>query len=216
MKRARNFLWKVSLSVLGASLVSALILSAPVAASQREPDGSVGAIHSKLEVERGGQRTRLRVGDTIQPGDLLRTNRKGKARVGFRDGLTINLGKKTRVRIVEHNIETGQTILEVEKGMVRVERFNLPEGGKVAIRTPAASFEMADGHVFLKVSGGSTEIAVFAGGVQASSAGNTVQVAPGRKLKLHSSGKPEDDKPFHQWYRDLVFVYTNVPPMKVK
>lgn len=214
MKRANNFLWKVSLPVLGASLVSALILSAPVAASQREPDGRVGAIQSKLEVERGGARTKLQVGDEVKPKDFLRTG--GMARVGFRDGLIINMGKKTRVRIVEHNAETGQTILEVERGMVRIERHNLPAGGKIEVRTPAATFQFGDGHIFLKVSGGSTEIAVFAGDIQASNAGHITQVNAGRKLELHSSGKPKDDKPFYQWYRDLVFVYTTVPPMKVK
>ncbi len=208
-----NFFFRIrSLAVLAAGLI--FVLGSLAGDVQFDPKGKVGAIESKLEVERGGERIKLRVGDEVKPKDFLRTG--GKARVGFRDGLTINMGKGTRVRIVEHNGESGQTILEVEKGRVRVERFDLPEGGKVEIRTPAATIHFKNGHIFLKVSGGATEIAVFSGDIQVSNAGNDIPIVPGRKFKIHSGGQVKDEGAFHYWDRYVMYAHTSIKPKTIR
>ena len=77
--------------------------------------------------------------DPVFLNDVLRTNANGRMRVELRDGSVLSVGAKAELRVVTHNTESQQTMVEMLYGKVRgsVTPVTKP-GGKFSIRTPTA------------------------------------------------------------------------------
>jgi hypothetical protein len=89
-------------------------------------------IHEKTASE-------AKAADPVYLNDVLRTNANGRMRVELRDGSVLSLGAKAELRVVTHNAESQQTMVEMLYGKLRgsVTPVTKP-GGKFSIRTPTA------------------------------------------------------------------------------
>ncbi|HEV8523089.1 MAG TPA: FecR domain-containing protein [Terriglobales bacterium] len=89
-------------------------------------------IHEKTASE-------AKAADPVYLNDVLRTNANGRMRVELRDGSVLSVGAKSELRVVTHNTESQQTMVEMLYGKLRgsVTPVTKP-GGKFSIRTPTA------------------------------------------------------------------------------
>src|SRR5271169_2968181 len=81
----------------------------------------------------------LAVKDTLQWNDLLKTDTKGRVRVGLTDGSILSLGSNSELKVVQHDASAQQTLIEMNYGKLRsqVVRITNP-GGKYEVKTPNA------------------------------------------------------------------------------
>ena len=81
----------------------------------------------------------LAVKDTLQWNDLLKTDAKGRLRVGLTDGSILSLGSNSELKVVQHDASAQQTVIEMNYGKLRnqVVKITSP-GGKYEVKTPNA------------------------------------------------------------------------------
>ena len=81
----------------------------------------------------------LRVNAGLQWNDLLKTNAKGRVRVGLTDGSILSVGSSSELKVVQHDAKSQQTSIELKYGELRnqVTKITQP-GGKYEVKTANA------------------------------------------------------------------------------
>jgi len=120
--------------VLPAGQSIRLDAGAPPAAGQLA--GKVAAAIPQEVVQRVGQATEvtLKLSDPVNWNDVVRTFRTGRVRLELLDGSTLNVGAQSTLRIVKHDGESQQTVVELSLGRLRSEVVKLVK--------PQATFEV--------------------------------------------------------------------------
>jgi hypothetical protein len=80
------------------------------------------------------QEIELKLNESVNWEDVIRTLRAGRVRIGLLDGSFLNIGVRSVMRITKHDAQTQQTQLELTVGHMR--------GEVIKLSKPAASFEV--------------------------------------------------------------------------
>ncbi len=123
-------------SVLSTSL--SLVLIVMPAAGVPAGDQPAGQVKALLpDASRNGQS--LAVNAALQWNDLLKTNAKGRVRVGLTDGSILSVGSNSELKVVQHDAKSQQTSIELKYGELRnqVTKITQP-GGKYEVKTANA------------------------------------------------------------------------------
>ncbi len=177
------------LAIVLASLVSVLPLLA--GAPSAPPAGQVTAL---VAAAQRNNRT-LRLKDEVNWNDLVRTDRAGRARVSLRDGSILSLGSNSELKVVEHDPNGQQTLIEVNFGKLRsrVVAINQPSG-RFEVRTPMAVVNVLGTDFFTQYDAPSKTVRVicYSGSVKVSGLGRyegkTETIHAGQMLEVSSSG----------------------------
>lgn len=81
----------------------------------------------------------VKVKDTLQWNDLLKTDTNGRLRAGLTDGSILSLGSNSELRVVESNAQSQQTSIDISYGKLRNQVVKITKpGGKYEVKTPNA------------------------------------------------------------------------------
>jgi hypothetical protein len=177
-----------ALAVALACLLSVLPLLA--GAPTAPPAGQVTALVAAAQ--RNNRQLKLK--DEVDWNDLVRTDRSGRARLSLRDGSILSLGSNSELKVVEHDPDGQQTLIEVSFGKVRsrVVAINRP-GGHFEVRTPLAAVNVLGTDFFTQYDAPSKTLRVicYSGSVKISGLGKyegkTETVHAGQMLEVSSS-----------------------------
>jgi hypothetical protein len=118
-------------------LLSLLLAATPAFAS---PTDSQTAGEVKALIPNASRNAQpLKVKDSFEWNDLLKTYAPGRLRAGLTDGSVISLGSNSELKVVQHNAVSQQTSIEMNYGQLRsqVVKITQPDG-KYEVRTPNA------------------------------------------------------------------------------
>lgn len=187
--RGRQSTCQRVLAIVLTSLLSALPLLAG-ASSAPPPAGQVTALVA------AAQRNNhiLKLKDAVDWNDLVRTDRSGRARLSLRDGSILSLGSNSELKIVAHNPEDQQTLIEVNFGKIRSRVVAISQpGGRFEVRTPMAVVNVLGTDFFTQYDAPSKTFRVicYSGSVKISGLGKyegkSEMIHAGQMLEVSSS-----------------------------
>jgi hypothetical protein len=120
--------------------LTALVLAIPAPAqTPAKPVGKVDRMVPAGFIHRGSSTTEAKQTDPVEWNDILRTNDQGRMRVAMEDGSMLSIGAKSELRVVKHDPESNQTLVEMLYGKARANVVPIRKnGGSFQIRTPTA------------------------------------------------------------------------------
>lgn len=129
----------------------------------------------------------------IYPGDTIRTDHTGRARVTLRDGSVLSLGPDTELKVVQHEAGSQVTVLELESGRLRSRVVPVKQGGKFEIVMPHSVVHVVGTDFFLSAqANGNMQLIVYSGRVWLSGtgpdAGKSATVEANQMIELNASG----------------------------
>lgn len=116
--------------------LSLLLVAAPAWGSP--PDQTAGVVGAVIpSATRNAQPVALNA--TLQWNDLLQTNTKGRLRANLTDGSLLTLGSNSQLRVVQHDAQSQQTVVDLDYGKLRNQVVKITQpGGKYQVKTPNA------------------------------------------------------------------------------
>ena len=121
------------------SLSTALALLLVVApAWGSPPDQTAGVVGAVVpSATRNAQPVAVKA--ILQWNDLLQTNTKGRLRANLTDGSLLTLGSNSQLRVVQHDAQSQQTVVDLDYGKLRNQVVKITQpGGKYQVKTPNA------------------------------------------------------------------------------
>jgi hypothetical protein len=151
----------------------------------------------------------VKVNDDLEWNDLLKTEQKGRLRVGLTDGSILSLGSNSELRVVQHDSASQQTALEMNLGKVRSKVVKVTQpGGKFEMKTPNAVIGVIGTDFYVSYSGNQTTVICYTGKVWVAPIGNAkfvknsgestqnqVQVNAGQMVVISSEIPPAGFEP---------------------
>ena len=117
-------------------VVSIALTCCPARAGAQEAAGTVKSVRGQTQIERGGQRQAVRVGDAVQASDRMLTGADGYASIGFRDQSSLAIGPHSQVELRQYRFNP--TTHQGEQ-QVRVRSGSLAAiSGQIAKASPEA------------------------------------------------------------------------------
>jgi len=113
--------------------------------------GKVAAAIPAETVQRQGQTQPLplKMQDAVNWEDTVRTERTGRVRIELLDGSSLNIGARSVFRVIKHDPQTQQTVVEMTLGKMRGEVVKLTKpGASFQVRTQTAVIGVV-GTIFL-------------------------------------------------------------------
>src|SRR4051812_14888612 len=90
-------------------------------------------------IARGPATSAAKQADPVQWNDILRTNDEGRMRIALDDGSMLSLGAHSELRVVKHDVQSNQTVIEMLYGKARANVVPIRKnGGSFQVRTPTA------------------------------------------------------------------------------
>lgn len=117
------------------------------------------AIPEEVVQRHGAAEVPLKLRDSVNPGDIIRTLKNGRVRIELLDGSFLNLGVRSVMRIVNQDAAAQLTQLELTQGDLRAEvaRFTRPDAS-FEIRTMTATISVAGNGVRVNALTNLTEV----------------------------------------------------------
>src|SRR5208337_1515716 len=108
----------------------------------------------------------LAVNAALQWNDLLKTNAKGRVRVGLTDGSILSVGSSSELKVVQHDAKSQQTSIELKYGELRnqVDKITQP-GGKYEVKTANAVIGVIGTDFYVAFANNRTTVICYAGQV---------------------------------------------------
>lgn len=171
----------------------------PAAAS--EEIGSFVAIRGGVEVRRAsaGEWKAATIGSAIYPGDEIRSDARGQAKLFFRDACVADLGRESELSIKQYDGRGSANILALGQGRLRVfiSGSERPADARFEVETPTAVVR-ADGTAFLidyDAATKTTDVIGLEGTVEVQAAigliGPGIRVAAGERTRVQEGKFPE-------------------------
>jgi hypothetical protein len=177
--------YQPALAVVLASLLCVLPLVA------ESPAG--GQITALIPAAARNNRT-LKLKEQVDWNDLVRTDRSGRARLNLRDGSILSLGSNSEFKLVEHDPDIQQTLLELNFGKMRSRVVAISQpGGRFEVRTPMAVIDVLGTDFYTQYDAPSQTFRVicYSGSVKISGVGKfeerTETIHAGQMLEVSSS-----------------------------
>lgn len=130
--------------------------------------GKVSAAIPEESVQRLGQGTEidLKLSDSVNWLDVVRTLQVGRVRIELLDGSFLNIGARSIMRIVKHDAQSQQTEIELNFGRMRVQAVRLSRSGaSFQVKTPTAVIGVVGTDFIVNVTETGTEVFVIEGAV---------------------------------------------------
>ena len=120
-------------------------------------------------IQRAGQTEEvpLKLNEVIDWNDVVRTLDAGRARIVLVDGSTLNVGSHSTIRILKHDAQTHQTLIDMGQGKIHAtpQRITNPSG-KFELTTRTADVQTADGPFVVSTDGNRTRVCGVDGNTQ--------------------------------------------------
>jgi hypothetical protein len=101
--------------------------------------GKVSRVLPEGFLRRAGATAEVKAADPVLWQDIVRTNLQGRVRIALNDGSVLTVGAKSELRIVKHDTQSRQSLVEVLYGGLRARvRAITQKGGSFQVRTPTA------------------------------------------------------------------------------
>jgi hypothetical protein len=114
-----------------------------------------------------------KVNDDLEWNDLLKTEQKGRLRVGLTDGSILSVGSNSELLVVQHNAASQQTSLEINLGKVRSQVVKVTQpNGKFELKTPNAVIGVIGTDFYVSYETNRTTVICYTGKVSVSPIGN--------------------------------------------
>lgn len=190
------------------------------AAAQGAPQaahaGEVTAVIPQSRIERGTSHLPTAVKSEVLWGDLVRTEVRGRVRIGLADCSVLNVGSQSQLQVVRHDATTRQSELAMQVGKMRVQVQQLGRQGKFEVRTSTAVLDVIGTHFFVEATPTYTRVVVFEGIVRvtnilAAIAGE-VDVHAGQQTLINAHQPPTSPSPTPQGVAETAMSQTEVQP----
>lgn len=148
----------------------------------------------------------VKVKDSLEWNDLLKTDVKGRLRAGLTDGSIISVGSNSELKVVQHDAISQQTSIEVNYGKLRsqVVRITKPNG-KYEVRTPNAVIGVIGTNFYVGYENDLTTVVCYVGKVSVTALGNA-------KVLRKSEQVQSDQVVIALVAGQLVVIGTKIPP----
>ncbi|HLY61613.1 MAG TPA: FecR domain-containing protein [Terriglobia bacterium] len=102
--------------------------------------GKVSGEVPRATVQRGGtgNANPLTMSDSVYWNDFVQTLDNGRVRIALTGGSYLNVGARSQMRIIQHDVQSQQTTVELKLGTMRGEVVKLTKGGKFETQTQTA------------------------------------------------------------------------------
>jgi len=99
----------------------------------------IAAIPAEVVERQGAAAVPLYLNDPVYWQDLVKTEMNGRVRIGLTGGSAVNIGARSQMRIVKHDMATEQTELELSVGRLRGQVVKLTKpGARFQVKTQTA------------------------------------------------------------------------------
>jgi len=174
-----------------------LVIPADIAAQagqSAQRAGQVSRMVPQVKIVRGTQQITGAANSPVDWGDLVNTQRNGRARVALDDGSVINVGSESSLKITQYNPGAQQTQMDLAYGKLRskVAKITQPNG-KFEVRTPTGVAGVVGTDFYISYFNNMMQLIVFEGAVQfCNLAGVCVVVAGGMMSTIRGNNQPPD------------------------
>src|SRR5215813_4671594 len=179
-----------------ASLLVFLLSPAPLLCQQAAAQQAGDVSNLDPAATRNGATTRLK--DLVYWNDHLKTDTRGRMRVGLRDGSSLSLGSDSELVVVQHDPTSQQTSLQLLLGRIRERVVKLTQpNSKFETNTPHASLGVIGTDFYVEVTPNATKVIVYSGIVRvtplnvaaaATAGAQSVDVGAGQTVTVTSNG----------------------------
>jgi hypothetical protein len=133
MKTASRKSWFVAM------LAGMAIAFPPSLLAQAQSAGQIARQIPNVNIQHGTKVQLASMGSKVVWGDLVTTDRGGRARITLDDGSILNVGSDSQLKIVQHDSTTQHTELQLAYGRLRTSAVRLARAGSsFEVRTPTA------------------------------------------------------------------------------
>jgi len=185
-------------------LLSVLLAVTPLFAA---PTGTQPAGEVKALIPAASRNAQpVKVKDSLEWNDLLKTDAQGRLRAGLTDGSILSLGSNSELRVVQSDAASQQTSIEVNYGKLRnqVVKITKPDG-KYEVKTPNAVIGVIGTDFYVAYADNQTTVICYVG---------TVTVTPGAGAKAIKGDNttPGSTNSVTLTAGQMVVIGTELPP----
>lgn len=165
--------------------------------AQEQSAGQVNRLIPDVNLQHGSRVQLATAGSKVQWGDLVTTDREGRARIVLDDGSILNVGSDSQIRVVQHDAAHQQTRIQLTYGRLRASAIRLARpGSSFEVRTPTAVAGVVGTDFALESSNDMTSIHVYEGSVNfCNLAGICAPVAAGFSATVRGYQAPSPATP---------------------
>ena len=164
------------------------------AAQAAQRAGQVSNVVPQVRIVRGTQQITGAPNYPVDWGDLINTQRSGRARISLDDGSIINVGSESSLKITQYIPGNQQTQMDLVYGQLRskVAKITQPSG-KFEIHTPVGVAGVIGTDFYILFQDGMMQLIVFEGSVRfCNLAGVCVIVSGGLMSTIRGNNQPPD------------------------
>lgn len=177
-----------------------------------------GAIPSETVQPQGqGPENPLKMNDSVNWQDMVRTKDTGRARITLLDGSVLNIGARSEMQIVEHNPQTQQTVVELKLGKMRSQVVKLTKPGSgFQVKTQTAVIGVVGTIFVVESEQASTKVTCIEGEVTVQNINPAVQgqvhLGPGQSTVVAEGAAPAAASAASAADVQVAFERTEIPP----
>jgi len=191
MKTSSNLSWFLAI------LVCTALSFPPALPAQAQSAGQINRLIPNVNLQHGPRVQLAAAGSKVLWGDLVTTDRGGRARIVLDDGSILNVGSDSQIRVVQHDAANQRTQIQLAYGMVRASAVRLAHAGSsFEVRTPTAVAGVVGTDFALEFSNDMTSIHVYEGSVNfCNLAGQCATIAAGFSAAVRGYQAPSQAAP---------------------
>jgi ferric-dicitrate binding protein FerR (iron transport regulator) len=148
----------------------------------------------------------VKVKDSLEWNDLLKTDARGRLRAGLADGSILSLGSNSELKVVQHDAASQQTSIEVNYGKLRNQVVKITKpGGKYEVKTPNTVIGVIGTDFYVGYADQRTTVICYVGTV-------TVTPAAGAKVLKSDNTSTGSTDSVTIAAGQMVIIGTDIPP----
>jgi ferric-dicitrate binding protein FerR (iron transport regulator) len=148
----------------------------------------------------------LKLKDSLEWNDLLKTDAQGRLRAGLADGSILSLGSNSELKVVQHDAASQQTSIEMNYGKLRNQVVKITKpGGKYEVKTPNTVIGVIGTDFYVGYADNQTTVICYVGTV-------AVTVAPGAKVLNRGNASTGASNTVTVMAGQMLVVGPDVPP----
>lgn len=191
MKTRSHLCWFLAIAV------STAVAFPPRLAAQAQSAGQISRMIPDVNLQHGARVQLATSGSKVLWGDLVTTDRNGRARIILDDGSILNVGSESQIRVVQHDAANQRTEIQMAYGRLRASAIRLARpGSNFQVRTPTAVAGVVGTDFAMEFTNDMTSIHVFEGSVSfCNLAGNCATIAAGFSAAVRGPQPPSAATP---------------------
>lgn len=181
-----------------AAIVACVAAALPGALpAQGQSAGQLNRLIPNVNLQHGARVQLASAGTKVQWGDVVTTDRDGRARIVLDDGSILNVGSESQMRVVQHDAANQRTQIQLAYGRLRASAIRLARtGSNFEVRTPTAVAGVVGTDFTIEFANEMTSIHVYEGAVKfCNLAGNCASIAAGFSAIVRGPEPPSPATP---------------------